>query len=85
MTAPERPLRILAHDPWSPRIRREIDRRHFLGLIAAAGGAGLLAACGGAGGSKPSVTGTPSQVATGGPIEGALNMYSWGDYDDPSV
>lgn len=86
MTTPERPLRVLAHESVVPRIRREIDRRRFLSLIAAAGGAGLLAACGGGGGgSKPSVTGTPSQVATGGPIEDALTMYSWGDYDDPSI
>lgn len=86
MTTPDRPLRILAHESVVPRVRREIDRRRFLSLIAAAGGAGLLASCGGGGGgSKPSVTGTPSQVATGGPIEDALTMYSWGDYDDPSL
>ena len=86
MTTPDRPLRILAHESVVPRVRREIDRRRFLSLIAAAGGAGLLASCGGGGGtSKPSVTGTPSQVATGGPIEDALTMYSWGDYDDPSI
>ena len=36
-------------------------------------------------GTVVTVTGTPSQVATGGPIEDALTMYSWGDYDDPSL
>ncbi|WP_299441995.1 spermidine/putrescine ABC transporter substrate-binding protein [uncultured Phycicoccus sp.] len=90
MSTPEKPLRILAHTSAVPRIRREVTRRNLLGL-AAAGGAGLLSACGdgggGGGGNATAVpTGAPpSQVATGGPLEGSISMYSWGDYDAPEI
>ncbi|GIL33946.1 spermidine/putrescine ABC transporter substrate-binding protein [Phycicoccus sp. DTK01] len=92
MSRPEQPLRILAHTSAVPRIRRELTRRGLLGL-AAAGGAGLLSACGGGGGgtggggnatSVPTAA-PPSQVATGGPFEASISMYSWGDYDAPEV
>ncbi len=92
MTSPERPLSILAHSSAVPRIRSEVTRRNLLALAAAAGGSGLLAACGGGGSgggssSNPTVvpSETPSQIATGGPLEGELSMYSWGDYDAPQV
>lgn len=85
MSTQDRPMRILAHESVVPRVRRELDRRRFLSLLAAAGGAGLLAACGGGGGGGPKGSGSPSQVATGGPIEDALTMYSWGDYDAPKL
>jgi spermidine/putrescine transport system substrate-binding protein len=91
MTTPQRSLHILAHSSAVPRIRREVTRRNLLALAAAAGGTGLLAACGdggsGGGSSNPTAvpSGTPSQIATGGPLEGELSMYSWGDYDAPEV
>lgn len=91
MTTPERPLSILAHSSAVPRIRREVTRRNLLALAAAAGGTGLLAACGDSGSSGGSdgatavPSGTPEQIATGGPLEGELSMYSWGDYDAPEV
>lgn len=92
MTVPEQPLRVLAHASAVPRIHRELTRRSILGLATTVGGAGLLSACsggggGGQGGNATSVptAAPPSQVATGGPIEDALSMYSWGDYDAPEV
>jgi spermidine/putrescine transport system substrate-binding protein len=91
MTRPERPLSILAHSSAVPRIRAEVTRRNLLALAAAAGGTGLLAACGdgssGGASSNPSAvpSETPSQIATGGPLESELSMYSWGDYDAPEV
>jgi spermidine/putrescine transport system substrate-binding protein len=94
MTTPEDQLRILAHSSAVPRIRAELTRRRLFSLAAAAGGAAFLSACGDGGGSGGSSGGTPSaaptgapasQVATGGPLEKSLSMYSWGDYDAPSV
>ncbi|GGL43146.1 spermidine/putrescine ABC transporter substrate-binding protein [Phycicoccus endophyticus] len=93
MTSPEQPLRILAHTSAVPRIRRELTRRNLFGLAAAAGGAGVLSACGdggSGGGGSSNATAVPtdapaSQVATGGPLEGSISMYSWGDYDAPEV
>ncbi|NHA69331.1 polyamine ABC transporter substrate-binding protein [Phycicoccus flavus] len=92
MTGSDAPLRILAHTSAVPRIRREVTRRGLFGL-AAAGGAGLLSACGGgsgsgSGGAAATVVPSgppPSQIATGGPLENAISMYSWGDYDAPKV
>ncbi|MGW8484377.1 polyamine ABC transporter substrate-binding protein [Microbacterium sp. NPDC055903] len=74
------PIRILAHDSAVPVIAREISRRRFLGVLAAAGGTALLAACAPSGSS----TG-PSAQATGGTLEDALSVYTWGDYDSPDV
>lgn len=86
MTTPERPLRVLAPTAVLPRIRRELSRRHFLALAAAASSAGVLAACGDGGGSgSPSGSSAPSSGATGGPLEDALSVYSWGDYDSPKL
>jgi spermidine/putrescine transport system substrate-binding protein len=83
------PIRILAHHSAVPAIRREVSRRRFLSLAALAGGTGLLAACGSDGGTSGGATGsastTPEQVATGGSLEDMVSMYSWGDYDAPSV
>ncbi len=71
-------VRILAHRDVVPRIARELSRRGFL-LTAAAAGVAALAGC------APSGSGLPNPAATGGPLEGSLSMYSWGDYDSPDV
>lgn len=72
-------LRILASQASAQRLSR---RALLRGMSAAAlGSTFLLAGCGeddstgnsGSGGGKP------------GAIEDELNMYSWGDYDDPGV
>lgn len=73
------PVRILASTAAAKVIRSELSRRRFLSFTAAAAGTGLLAACGT--GSGPD-TGT---VATGGPLEDKLSIFTWGDYDDPEV
>lgn len=79
MANEENPVRILANTPAARVIASEWNRRRFLGLAAAAGSAALLAAC-----SSPS-TSAGAKVASGGPLESELSMYSWGDYDDPAV
>lgn len=72
------PIRILAPAGAAKTIRRELSRRRFLSLAAAAGSAGLLAAC------APS--GTPGAAqASGGALEDRLSIYTWGDYDAPDV
>lgn len=83
-------LRILAHSSAIPRIHAEITRRRLFGLLGAAGGAALLSACGDGGSTSSNSTSVPSgapasQVATGGPLEKSVSMYSWGDYDAPAV
>ncbi|MGO3088624.1 MAG: polyamine ABC transporter substrate-binding protein [Galactobacter sp.] len=55
-----------------------LTRRSVLGGMAAAGVA-LLAACGQ--GSKKMA----SNIAPDGKLEDRVNMYSWGDYDDPAL
>jgi len=74
------PLRILAPESAVPRIAAELSRRRFLSLAALAGGTALLAACA-PGGSTTS----PSSQASGGALEDALSVYTWGDYDSPDV
>lgn len=91
MNNPEQPIRILAHSSVLPRIRRDISRRHLMALAASVSGAAFLSACGGDGDSAGSgSTGAGSKaitepIATGGPLEGSVSMYSWGDYDAPEV
>lgn len=80
MTDPN-PIRILAHADAVPFIRREISRRNVLGLAALGGAAALLAACTPGGGSTTS----PQAQASGGALEDALSIYTWGDYDSPDV
>lgn len=77
----EEPIRILASRAAIPIIKRELSRRNFLAFSAAAASVATLAACTPGGGAKPGT----GMVATGGPLEANLNIYSWGDYDDPGV
>lgn len=72
-------LAVLAHRTAVPRIARELSRRGFL---VGAGAAGLVA---GLSGCAASGSGRPNPAATGGPLEGSLTLYSWGDYDSPDV
>ncbi|GAA2752904.1 polyamine ABC transporter substrate-binding protein [Amnibacterium kyonggiense] len=67
---PDRPLEILV-----PAImKKELSRRVVLSGLVASGTAAALAAC------APSTGGGGG--ASGG---GALNLYTWGEYDDPKV
>ena len=76
----EEPIRILASRAAVPIIKRELSRRNFLAFSAAAASVATLAAC------TPAGTQTGGDVAaSGGPLESGLNIYSWGDYDDPGV
>jgi len=77
----EEPIRILAPRSAIPTIKRELSRRNFLAFSAAAASVATLAACTPGGGAKPG-TGI---MASGGPLESSLNIFSWGDYDDPAV
>ncbi|AMB59600.1 extracellular solute-binding protein [Microterricola viridarii] len=80
MTAERSPLRILASSSAAPIIARELSRRRFLSFAAAAGGTLFLAAC-----SSPGSNAGSSAQASGGPLEDKLSIYTWGDYDAPSV
>ena len=53
-------------------LKSSLTRRTFLGGTAALGAAAVLAAC-----SKSS--------SGGGSSSGGLNVYTWGEYDDPAV
>ncbi len=75
----QRPIRILASTGASRIIRAELNRRAFLSVAAAAASAAVLAAC------TPGGRAGTSVPATGGPLEGNLNIYTWGDYDSPDV
>jgi spermidine/putrescine transport system substrate-binding protein len=76
----EEPIRILASRAAVPIIKRELSRRNFMAFSAAAASVAALAAC------TPGGTQTGADVAaSGGPLEPNLNIYSWGDYDDPGV
>ncbi|WP_137844080.1 spermidine/putrescine ABC transporter substrate-binding protein [Microbacterium sp. 2FI] len=79
MTESRNPLRILAPEGSAPAIMRELSRRRFLSFAAIAGGATVLAACSPGGGAAP------APQATGGTLEDALSVYTWGDYDSPDV
>jgi spermidine/putrescine transport system substrate-binding protein len=80
MTESRSPLRILAHDSAVPIIAGELTRRRFLSLAALAGGTAALAAC-----APGGTTTSPSSQASGGALESALSVYTWGDYDSPDV
>jgi spermidine/putrescine transport system substrate-binding protein len=73
-----RPLRILASRAGSQAITSELTRRGFLAVAAGSGATAFLAAC-----SGPSTSEAPA--ATGGTLEGALAIYTWGEYDAPEV
>ena len=75
---PENDIRILASRSNATMMRRELSRRGFLSVAAGTGTTLLLAACTTPGGS-------PAPAATGGALEDALSIYTWGDYDAPEV
>ncbi|GAA2536386.1 spermidine/putrescine ABC transporter substrate-binding protein [Microbacterium mitrae] len=80
MNTPDNAIRILAPQAAVPVIQRELSRRRFLGFAAALGGTAFLAACTSGGGQTK-----PGAVATGGPLEKSVSVYTWGDYDAPTV
>lgn len=67
-----RPLRILADREAQSRI----SRRALLAGFAVAGACPVLAGCGG--------TSFAASAGSNGKLENQLNVYSWGDYSDPS-
>ncbi len=71
-------VRILASRASTPLVRRELSRRGFLAFAAGTGTTMFLAAC-----TTPG--GAPAPTATGGALENALSIYTWGDYDAPEV
>jgi spermidine/putrescine transport system substrate-binding protein len=75
------PIRILAHSDAVPVIARELSRRRLLTLAALGSATAFLAACAPGGGGTPQ----PTAGATGGALEDALSVYTWGDYDSPDV
>lgn len=58
-------------------LSRRLSRRAVLGAMMAAG-VGVLASCGRTGEMA-------ANIAPDGELEDKLNIYSWGDYDDPDV
>jgi spermidine/putrescine transport system substrate-binding protein len=71
-------VRILASRAAAPIVRRELSRRGFLAVAGGVGTTMLLAAC-----TTPG--GDPAPAATGGTLENAHSIYTWGDYDAPEV
>ena len=69
---PQRPLEILV----PTAMRRDVSRRVLLSGLVGAGAAAALAAC------APSTAGGGAGGGGGG---GGLNLYTWGEYDDPAV
>lgn len=67
-------VRILASRP----ALRRLTRRSVLGGLAAAGIA-LVTGCGQSNGK------VAANIAPDGQLESRINLYSWGDYDDPSL
>ncbi len=67
-----RAVRALVPEALVPRLQAQLSRRLFLGGIAAAGAA-TLAAC------------ADPNSAAGSSGSGSLNIYTWGEYDDPAV
>lgn len=72
-------IRILANESAAKVIGRALSRRRFLSFAAAASATGLLAAC------SPAGAAATAPQATGGALEDALSIYTWGDYDAPEV
>lgn len=73
-----RPIRILASRAGSQAITSELTRRGFLAVAAGSGATAFLAAC-----SGPSTSSAPE--ATGGALEDALAIYTWGEYNAPET
>lgn len=73
------PVRILAPRSAIGALKRDITRRRLFSLAGLAGASALLAACGSDGQADGGVE------ATGGELEDALSIYSWGDYDAPEL
>lgn len=66
---PERPLEVLVPS----FMKKDLSRRIMLSGLVASGAAAALAAC------------APSTGGGAGGGGGALNLYTWGEYDDPKV
>lgn len=79
MIEPTPTVRILAPTGAARAIRHELTRRGFLSAAVTAGAVGALAACSPGGGTQNAA------VATGGPLEDKLSIYTWGEYDAPDV
>ena len=81
MSHPNEPIRALV-----PRaMLRDLSRRSFLrgAAVAGLGGSTLLAGCGD--NSTGTDTGGSNVAAGDGELEDQLNMFTWGEYDDPKV
>lgn len=77
-------LKILASRTGAERL----SRRSFLAgaSVTAVGGGLALSACGNnAGSGTAGTTSSPTGASSPGPVEGALNIYNWADYDDPAL
>lgn len=75
----QQPIRILASTSGAAAIRRELSRRRFLSMAAAVGVAGAVGAC------SPGGSSSTATEATGGDLEDTLSIYTWGEYDAPTV
>ena len=93
MTKPNEPMRMLA--PHS--FRQALSRRALFQIGGAAAGLAIVAAACGDNSSSPATTGASGGTTGGGSdllsqysnvvnkATGQLNMFTWGDYNDPDI
>lgn len=72
------PLRVLGPEPVAPMVSHRLSRRQLLAGMGVIG----LGALTGCTASTPRMADSP---AADGSIESKLNLYTWGDYDDPRL
>ncbi|MDO5534386.1 MAG: spermidine/putrescine ABC transporter substrate-binding protein [Propionibacteriaceae bacterium] len=72
------PLRFLGPEPVARQVARSVSRRRLLAGIGVLG-LGALTGC------TASTQRMADSPAPDGMVENKLNLYSWGDYDDPEL
>ncbi len=72
------PIRFLGPEPVARRVAQRVSRRHLLAGMGVLG-LGALTGC------TASTDRMASSPAPDGTVENKLNLYTWGDYDDPDL
>jgi spermidine/putrescine transport system substrate-binding protein len=97
MTNPDRPMRVLMSADTARHLGTELSRRRLFGIAGSAALAAFLASCGdddddgaSAATTAPSsgtggATATTAAASTGSGGANSFNLFTWAEYDDPSV